>query len=209
MWQKKVTVPEGRCERRYPMYWLPQVEERPVDPIIPSLRDGSFSTAFQALKCLATIIPSLRDKDSQHLSTNSTPDHGRIRGQLVRRSFRLMLKVGLASEARSTAETSAKAEGRRRGQPARRSFTFRGWQLCPGAKSGETKLTLLFCRRSDRGKIIDAGAVFIHGGRGNDVGGIRGEGRQFDRGFPGDESGVGYNIEVRIHGYCLEDVSGR
>ncbi len=23
------------------MYWLPQVEERPVDPIIPSLRDGA------------------------------------------------------------------------------------------------------------------------------------------------------------------------
>jgi hypothetical protein len=39
--QKKVTVPEGRCEPRYPMYWLPEVEERPVDPIIPSLRDGS------------------------------------------------------------------------------------------------------------------------------------------------------------------------
>jgi hypothetical protein len=38
--QKKVTVPEGRCEPRCPMYWLPQVEERPVDPIIPS-RDGS------------------------------------------------------------------------------------------------------------------------------------------------------------------------
>jgi hypothetical protein len=38
---------------------------------------------------------------------------GRIRGQPVRRSFRFMLKVGLASEARST-RTSAKAEGRRR-----------------------------------------------------------------------------------------------
>jgi hypothetical protein len=36
-----VTVPEGRCEPRYPMYWLPQVEERPVDLIIPSLRDGA------------------------------------------------------------------------------------------------------------------------------------------------------------------------
>src|SRR4029077_7733141 len=28
-----------------------------------------------AAGCLAAIIPSLRDKDSQHLSTNSTPDH--------------------------------------------------------------------------------------------------------------------------------------
>jgi hypothetical protein len=45
---------------------------------------------------------------------SSTP-LARIRGQPVRRSFRLMLKVGLASEARSTAGTSAKAEGRRRG----------------------------------------------------------------------------------------------
>ena len=58
---KKVTVPEGRCERRYPMYWLPQVEERPVDPIIPSLRDGSPFWTFQAINCLATIIQSLRD----------------------------------------------------------------------------------------------------------------------------------------------------
>ena len=33
---KKSDPPEGRCEPRYPMYWLPQVEERPVDPIIPS-----------------------------------------------------------------------------------------------------------------------------------------------------------------------------
>src|SRR5260370_34828797 len=38
---KKVTVTEGRFEPRYPMYWLPQVEERPVDPITPSLRDGA------------------------------------------------------------------------------------------------------------------------------------------------------------------------
>jgi hypothetical protein len=38
--QKKVTVPEGRFEPRYPMSWLPQVEERPVDPIIPSLIGG-------------------------------------------------------------------------------------------------------------------------------------------------------------------------
>ena len=58
---KKVTVPEGRCERRYPMDWLPQVEERPVDPIIPSLRDGSPFWTFQAINCLATIIQSLRD----------------------------------------------------------------------------------------------------------------------------------------------------
>ncbi len=56
-----MTVPEGRCERRYPMYWLPQVEERPVDPIIPSLRDGSPFWTFQAINCLATIIQSLRD----------------------------------------------------------------------------------------------------------------------------------------------------
>jgi hypothetical protein len=39
-----------------------------------------------------------------------------LRGQLVRRSFRFMLKVGLASEARSTTRTSAKAEGGRRGR---------------------------------------------------------------------------------------------
>ena len=58
---KKVTVPEGRCERRYPMYWLPQVEERPVDPIIPSLRDGSPFWMFQAINCLVTIAQSLRD----------------------------------------------------------------------------------------------------------------------------------------------------
>ena len=50
MWQKKVTVPEGRCEPRYPMYCVPQVEERPVDPIIPSLRDGSFSKRFPGTK---------------------------------------------------------------------------------------------------------------------------------------------------------------
>jgi hypothetical protein len=59
--RKKVTVPEGRCERRYPMYWLPQVEERPTDPIIPSLRDGSPFWTSQAINCLATIIQSLRD----------------------------------------------------------------------------------------------------------------------------------------------------
>jgi hypothetical protein len=33
--------------------------------IRPSLRDGSFSKAFQALKCLATIIQSLRDEVRQ------------------------------------------------------------------------------------------------------------------------------------------------
>jgi hypothetical protein len=38
-----------------------------------------------------------------------------FRGQPVRRSFRFMLKVGLASEARST-KACAKAEGRRRGR---------------------------------------------------------------------------------------------
>ena len=60
----------------------------------------------------------------------------RIRGQPVRRSFRFMLKVGLASEARSTAATSAKAEGRRR-QPARRSLGFVGFKFRWLAKSGE------------------------------------------------------------------------
>jgi hypothetical protein len=39
----------------------------------------------------------------------------RLRGQLVRRSFRSMLRVGLASEARST-KAYANAEGRRRGR---------------------------------------------------------------------------------------------
>jgi hypothetical protein len=41
----------------------------------------------------------------------------RLRGQLVRRSFRSMLKVGLASEARST-KAYAKAEGRLRQRDA-------------------------------------------------------------------------------------------
>ena len=46
------------------------------------------------------------------LQGSNTP--GLLRGQPVRRSFRFMLKVGLASEARSTMTTSAKAEGRQR-----------------------------------------------------------------------------------------------
>ena len=51
--------------------------------------------------------------------------------------------------------------------------------------------------------------MFIHCGGRNNVGGIRSERRQFDRRLPGDEGDVGYDIKVRIHGYRLEDVSGR
>jgi len=44
------------------MYWLPKSKNvRPVDPIIPSLRDGSPFWTSQAINCLATIIQSLRD----------------------------------------------------------------------------------------------------------------------------------------------------
>src|SRR5258708_19435708 len=68
------------------------------------------------------------------------------RGQPVRRSFRLMLKVGLASEARSTAGTSAKAEGRRRGQLVRRSFCTRWLAVLSASEVGRTK-RLLSTRR--------------------------------------------------------------
>jgi len=48
--------------------------------------------------------------EGQYVHHTSSPP---LRGKLVRRSFRSMLKVGLASEARST-KACAKAEGRRR-----------------------------------------------------------------------------------------------
>src|SRR5258708_17824966 len=79
--QKRRTVPEGRGESGYTTYSPPMVEKRPVDRIIPFPTGRVLCVgALQAINCLATIIPSLRrDKDSQHLSTNSTPDHvGRV-----------------------------------------------------------------------------------------------------------------------------------
>ncbi len=43
------------------------VEKRPVDRIIPFPTGRVLCVgALQAINCLATIIPSLRDKDSQH-----------------------------------------------------------------------------------------------------------------------------------------------
>ena len=65
--------------------------------------------------------PRLRVRFGQRPVTNTPKLHysvtplARVRGQPVRRSFRFMLRVGLASEARSTTRTSAKAEERRRG----------------------------------------------------------------------------------------------
>ena len=62
---------------------------------------------------------------------HSITPHARIRGQPVRRSFRFMLKVGLASEARSTAGASAKAEGRRRGRERTLHPKLNQEPLCP------------------------------------------------------------------------------
>src|SRR5258707_13885329 len=65
--QKRRTVPEGRGESGYTTYSPPMVEKRPVDRIIPFPTGRVLCVgALQAINCLATIIPSLRDKDSQH-----------------------------------------------------------------------------------------------------------------------------------------------
>jgi len=62
-----------RCVDRH------RVEERPVDLIIPFPTGRlAFFCAFQAINCLATIIKSRTDRDSQHLSTNSAPHHSSI-----------------------------------------------------------------------------------------------------------------------------------
>src|SRR5260221_11220782 len=66
--QKRRTVPEGRCYLGYTTSSPPMVEERPVDRIIP-FPTGSLCGTLQAINCLATIIPSLRDKRP------STPVH--------------------------------------------------------------------------------------------------------------------------------------
>src|SRR5260221_10217780 len=74
--QKRRTVPEGRGESGYTTYSPPMVEKRPVDRIIPFPTGMVLCVgALQAINCSTTIIPSLRDNYSQHLSTNSTPDH--------------------------------------------------------------------------------------------------------------------------------------
>jgi hypothetical protein len=86
--KKRRAVPEERCESGYTTYSPPMVET-PCRPnhTVP-YETGSLSGTLQAINCLATIIPSLRDKDSQHMSTNSTPDHGKPRRAISSREAR-------------------------------------------------------------------------------------------------------------------------
>jgi hypothetical protein len=96
-------VPEGLNDRSQAIYCLVSVQKgnRPVGhgmigsnrratirtinqpwaTIIPSLRDGSVSTQFQAINCLATIIQSLRDAN--------TPARPIARSRLAHSPFRL------------------------------------------------------------------------------------------------------------------------
>src|SRR5258707_13895421 len=77
--QKRRTVPEGRGESGYTTYSPPMVEKRPVDRIIPFPTGRVLCVgALQAINCLATIIPSLRDKDPQHPVPKFDARSGRV-----------------------------------------------------------------------------------------------------------------------------------
>ena len=103
--EKRRTVPEGRCESGYTTYSPPMVRKRSCRPnhTVP-YGTGSLCDTLQAINCLATIIPSLRDKDSQtcpQIRRQITP-RGRIRGrrqgQPVRSSFLRSLVGSSVSE---------------------------------------------------------------------------------------------------------------
>src|SRR5580704_3964714 len=62
---KKESVPEGRCEARYPDVFRPGSKDVPSTQSYRPYGTGRSLDASQAINCLATIIQSLRDKVRQ------------------------------------------------------------------------------------------------------------------------------------------------
>jgi hypothetical protein len=126
--QKRRTVPAGRCESGYTTYSPPgrKTSCRP-NHIVP-YGTGSLCDTLQAINCLTTIIPSLRDNDSQDPQIRRQISDAQPR--IVQTSLIVLIAVrhsaldlGLASEA-SPVEDQQKRMSRSSSLPAGYFFAY-------------------------------------------------------------------------------------